>query len=66
MNAVAPRANTRMATAEILSDTYDAPEEMFHGSMTQFDPDLVSPATVYLAHESCELTGEVLPPAAAR
>jgi len=60
VNAVAPRANTRMATAEILSHTYDAPAEMFHGSMEQFDPALVSPAAVFLAHESCSLTGEVL------
>jgi NAD(P)-dependent dehydrogenase (short-subunit alcohol dehydrogenase family) len=60
VNAVAPRANTRMATPEILSHTYDAPEEMFHGSMEQFAPELVSPAAVYLAHESCALTGEVL------
>ena len=54
-----PRANTRMATPGILAHVYDAPEEMFQ-SNTQFDPALVSPAAVYLAHESCRLTGEVL------
>ena len=57
---VVPRANTRIATPEILSHTYDAPAEMFQGSMQQFAPELVSPAAVYLAHESCELTGELL------
>src|SRR5262249_44777151 len=60
VNAVAPRAKTRMSTPEILSRTYDAPEEMFHGSMDVFAPELVSPAAAYLAHESCPLTGEVL------
>jgi NAD(P)-dependent dehydrogenase (short-subunit alcohol dehydrogenase family) len=60
VNAVAPRAQTRMSTPDILAHTYDAPEEMFHGSMAVFDPDLVSPAAVFLAHESCALTGEVL------
>lgn len=59
VNAVAPRANTRMATPDILAHVYDAPEEMFQ-SNTQFDPARVSPAAVYLAHESCQLTGEVL------
>lgn len=60
VNAVAPRAQTRMSAPDILAHTYDVPEEMFHGSMAVFDPDLVSPAAVYLAHESCELIGEVL------
>jgi NAD(P)-dependent dehydrogenase (short-subunit alcohol dehydrogenase family) len=60
VNAVVPRANTRISTPELLSHTYDAPAEMFQGSMQQFAPDLVSPAAVYLAHESCELTGELL------
>jgi NAD(P)-dependent dehydrogenase (short-subunit alcohol dehydrogenase family) len=60
VNAVVPRANTRIATPELLAHTYDAPAEMFVGSMQQFAPELVSPAAVYLAHESCELTGELL------
>ncbi len=60
VNAVVPRANTRIATPELLSHTYDAPAEMFESSMTQFAPELVSPAAVYLGHESCELTGELL------
>jgi NAD(P)-dependent dehydrogenase (short-subunit alcohol dehydrogenase family) len=42
VNAVAPRAKTRMSTPDILSHTYDAPAEMFEGSMEQFAPELVS------------------------
>ncbi len=60
VNAVAPRAATRMSTPDILAHTYDAPKEMFQGSMQQFAPELVSPAAIYLAHESCALTGEIL------
>ena len=59
VNAVAPRANTRMSVPEILSHVYDAPEESFE-SMAQFAPERVSPAAVFLAHESCRLNGEVL------
>src|SRR5262249_1763530 len=60
VNAGVARANTRIATPELLSHTYDAPAEMFESSMQQFAPELVSPAAVYLAHESCELSGELL------
>ena len=59
VNAVVPRANTRMATPDILAHVYDAPEDLF-GSMPQFNPERVSPAAVYLAHESCQLSGELL------
>jgi NAD(P)-dependent dehydrogenase (short-subunit alcohol dehydrogenase family) len=62
VNAVAPRANTRLSAPWVLAKTYDLPEEMFTESdtMAQFRPELVSPAAVYLAHESCPLNGEVL------
>lgn len=60
VNAVVPRANTRIATPELLSHVYDTPAEMFGGSMGVFAPELVSPAAVYLAHESCQLAGELL------
>ena len=59
VNAVAPRAETRMSTSDILAHVYDAPAEMFT-SMPGFGAQLVSPAAVYLAHESCPLNGEVL------
>jgi NAD(P)-dependent dehydrogenase (short-subunit alcohol dehydrogenase family) len=62
VNAVAPRANTRLAAPSVLAKTYDLPEEMFTASetMEKFRPELVSPAAVFLAHESCPLNGEVL------
>jgi NAD(P)-dependent dehydrogenase (short-subunit alcohol dehydrogenase family) len=62
VNAVAPRANTRLAAPPVLAKTYDLPVEMFTESdtMEKFRPELVSPAAVFLAHESCPLNGEVL------
>jgi NAD(P)-dependent dehydrogenase (short-subunit alcohol dehydrogenase family) len=62
VNAVAPRANTRLSAPWVLAKTYDLPEDVFTGSdtMAQFRPELVSPAAVFLAHESCTLNGEVL------
>ena len=60
VNAVVPRANTRMSTPDVLSHVYDTPAEMFGGSMGVFAPEHVSPAAVYLAHESCQIAGELL------
>jgi NAD(P)-dependent dehydrogenase (short-subunit alcohol dehydrogenase family) len=59
VNAVAPRAQTRMSTPDILAHVYDAPADAF-GNMPGFGAELVSPAAVYLAHELCPLNGEVL------
>ena len=60
VNAVVPRAQTRMSSAEVLAHVYDSPPEAFGASMPQFAAELVSPAAVYLAHESCTLAGELL------
>jgi NAD(P)-dependent dehydrogenase (short-subunit alcohol dehydrogenase family) len=60
VNAVAPRASTRMSEPKILSQVYDVPEETFGAVMDVFDPELVAPAAAFLAHESCSLNGEVL------
>jgi NAD(P)-dependent dehydrogenase (short-subunit alcohol dehydrogenase family) len=62
VNAVAPRANTRLSAPWVLAKTYDLPEDVFTESdtMDKFDPALVSPAAVFLAHESCRLNGEVI------
>jgi NAD(P)-dependent dehydrogenase (short-subunit alcohol dehydrogenase family) len=60
VNAVAPRANTRLAAPEVVAFTHDVPVEMVRGTMDAFRPELVSPAAAYLAHESCRLNGEVL------
>jgi NAD(P)-dependent dehydrogenase (short-subunit alcohol dehydrogenase family) len=59
VNAVCPRADTRMSTPDILSHVYEAPKDAFE-STKQFAPELVSPVAVFLAHESCRLNGEVL------
>jgi NAD(P)-dependent dehydrogenase (short-subunit alcohol dehydrogenase family) len=61
VNAVAPRAQTRLSAPSVLAKTHDLPESVFEGGvMDQFAPELVSPAAVFLAHESCTLDGEVL------
>jgi NAD(P)-dependent dehydrogenase (short-subunit alcohol dehydrogenase family) len=60
VNAVAPRASTRMSDPKVLSRVYDAPEETFTEVMDGFAPDLVAPAAAFLAHESCQLNGELL------
>jgi NAD(P)-dependent dehydrogenase (short-subunit alcohol dehydrogenase family) len=61
VNAVAPRGNTRMSTAEVLSHVYDAPAENFTGPFyEEMLPEYVSPGVAYLAHESCPLNGETI------
>jgi NAD(P)-dependent dehydrogenase (short-subunit alcohol dehydrogenase family) len=60
VNAVAPRARTRMSDPKVLSHVYDMPEETFEEVMDGFAPEFVAPAAVFLAHESCQLNGEVL------
>jgi hypothetical protein len=61
VNAVMPRAQTRLSAPAVMAKTYDVPESLFDsGSMDQYAPELVSPAAVFLAHESCDLNGEVL------
>ncbi len=61
VNAVVPRASTRMSTADVLAHVYDTPADAFgSGAEIPFPPDAVSPAAVYLGHESCTLAGELL------
>lgn len=61
VNAVVPRAQTRLSAPEVMAKTYDVPVETFDsGSMDQYAPELVSPAAVFLAHESCRLDGALL------
>jgi NAD(P)-dependent dehydrogenase (short-subunit alcohol dehydrogenase family) len=60
VNAVAPRASTRLSDTKVLAHVYDAPEETFGEVMGGFAPEFVAPAAAYLAHESCQLNGEVL------
>jgi NAD(P)-dependent dehydrogenase (short-subunit alcohol dehydrogenase family) len=62
VNAVAPRGNTRMSAPEAMAIFYDQPAENFGNNpfYEQLRPEFVSPAVAFLAHESCQLTGEVL------
>ena len=61
VNVVAPRGNTRMSTPEVLARTFDQPEENFKNEFfDQMKPEFVSPAVGFLAHESCQLNGEVI------
>jgi NAD(P)-dependent dehydrogenase (short-subunit alcohol dehydrogenase family) len=60
VNAVVPRASTRLSAPSVVAFTYDVPEENLKGSMDQFAPEWVSPAAVFLAHESCALNGELI------
>jgi NAD(P)-dependent dehydrogenase (short-subunit alcohol dehydrogenase family) len=60
VNAVAPRARTRLADdgAGVITDPKIL--ELRNQVMERMDPELVSVAMAYLAHESCELRGELL------
>jgi NAD(P)-dependent dehydrogenase (short-subunit alcohol dehydrogenase family) len=61
VNAVAPRGITRMSEPPILARVFDQPEEAFINPFYEsLQPEGVSPAVVFLAHESCDLNGEVL------
>jgi len=60
VNAVAPRARTRLADdgAGVITDPKIL--ALRNQVMERMDPELVSVTMAYLAHESCELRGEVL------
>jgi NAD(P)-dependent dehydrogenase (short-subunit alcohol dehydrogenase family) len=61
VNAVAPRGITRMSEPPMLARVFDQPEEAFVNPFYEsLKPEGVSPAVVYLAHQSCPLNGEVL------
>ena len=68
VNAIAPGALTRM-TGDVLGDGSPASEDLgLDGEdlVAQMGPQQVAPAVVYLCHEFCELTGEVLSAAGGR
>jgi NAD(P)-dependent dehydrogenase (short-subunit alcohol dehydrogenase family) len=61
VNAIAPRGNTRMSGPDVLAKTFEQPEENFRNEFfDRMQPEYVSPAVAFLAHDSCSLTGEVL------
>jgi NAD(P)-dependent dehydrogenase (short-subunit alcohol dehydrogenase family) len=61
-NAIAPRAYTRMSasSSDALSEMLSIPKEDMDAINASMPPDLCAPAAVFLAHESCPLSGEVL------
>ncbi len=60
VNAVAPRANTRLSAPKVLSHVYEVPEESFSEVMDLYAPEHVAPVAAFLAHDTCQLNGEVL------
>ncbi|MGV0870808.1 SDR family NAD(P)-dependent oxidoreductase [Mycolicibacterium sp. XJ879] len=62
VNALAPRAYTRMSASQgqQLAEQFSLSEDAMAEINAGMPPELCSPAAVFLAHESCELTGEVL------
>lgn len=62
VNAVAPRANTRMSASH--SDSVAAqlsiPKDVMNTINASMPPELCAPAAAFLAHEDCPLNGEVL------
>ena len=58
VNAIAPTAITRMVDAHfaVLAPGFEIPDEM----RTSQPPELVAPMVAFLAHSSCQFTGEVL------
>ncbi|MDG2114762.1 MAG: SDR family NAD(P)-dependent oxidoreductase [Actinomycetota bacterium] len=68
VNAIAPGALTRM-TGDVMGDDSATADDLGLAGedlTAQMGPQQVAPAVVYLAHEACELTGEVLSAAGGR
>lgn len=62
VNAIAPRAFTRMSASHshALADHLSIPTDVMDQINAAMPPELCAPAAVFLAHDSCPLTGEVL------
>lgn len=62
VNAVAPRAYTRMSASHSarLSTVLDMPKQVMDEINASMPPEMCAPAVAFLAHESCPLNGEVL------
>jgi NAD(P)-dependent dehydrogenase (short-subunit alcohol dehydrogenase family) len=62
VNAIAPRAYTRMAASHsaALSEVFAMTQETVDEINASMPPELCAPAAAFLVHESCPLNGEVL------
>lgn len=58
VNAIAPRAYTRMTAS--LSASLSVPKEVMDEVNASMPPEMCAPAAAFLAHKSCSLTGQVL------
>jgi hypothetical protein len=62
VNAIAPRAFTRMSAShsDKLADYMSMPKDVMDQINASMPPEMCAPAATFLAHESCPLNGEVL------
>ena len=62
VNAIAPRAFTRMSAShsDKLADYMSMPKDVMDQINASMPPEMCAPAAAFLAHESCPLNGEVL------
>jgi NAD(P)-dependent dehydrogenase (short-subunit alcohol dehydrogenase family) len=62
VNAIAPRAYTRMSAShsETVAARLSMPKEMIDQINASMPPEMCAPAAAFLAHESCPLNGEIL------
>lgn len=62
VNAIAPRAYTRMSASQgrQLAELFDMPDDVMAEINASMPPELCAPAAAFLAHEACPLNGEVL------
>ena len=62
VNAIAPRAYTRMSASQgrQLAELYGMSEDMMAEINASMPPELCAPEAVFLSHESCSCNGEVL------
>jgi NAD(P)-dependent dehydrogenase (short-subunit alcohol dehydrogenase family) len=60
VNGFAPRISTRLSAPEVLAHVYNRTPESFAANVAMYPSELSSPAAIYLAHESCKLSGALL------
>ncbi len=62
VNAIAPRAFTRMSAShsDALAEYMSMPKEVMDQINASMPPEMCAPAAAFLAHESCLLNGEIL------
>jgi NAD(P)-dependent dehydrogenase (short-subunit alcohol dehydrogenase family) len=62
VNAVAPRAYTRMSASHsnALAEYLSMPRDVMDQINASMPPEMCAPAVGFLAHESCQLNGEIL------